>query len=298
MKIANIGGRPSIVTGDEALFVDAASVLGAEYADFEAVFAGWNTFLESAQAARWDKAPHETIDRSRLGSPSPRPRQIIAVGLNYSEHATESGFDIPDQLPPTFTKFVSSLTGPDTRVVLPEGGNADWEAELVVIIGRGGRNIPSNDAWEDVAGLAVGQDISERVTQMQGPAPQFPVGKSFAGFTPVGPWLVDVDELPDRDAIALGCSINGEIVQDGSTRDLIFPVPALIAKLSAVLELLPGDLIFTGTPAGVGVGPTPQRFLQPGGRVGVGSGPAWRCIQHRCVLRRTNWRGHRAVYGS
>lgn len=184
--------------------------------------------------------------------------------MNYSEHATESGFAVPDSLPPTFTKFVSALSGPDSAVELPAGGNTDWEVELVVVLGRTAHYVNEADAWDYVAGLTVGQDISERITQSAGPAPQFSLGKSFPGFAPVGPWLVTPDALPDKDDLRLHCAIDGETVQDGRTRDLIFPVPALISKLSRIVALHPGDLIFTGTPAGVGLGRSPQRFLQPG----------------------------------
>ncbi|MGW3149521.1 fumarylacetoacetate hydrolase family protein [Streptomyces sp. NPDC001177] len=199
-----------------------------------------------------------------LGCPSPAPRQIIAVGLNYREHAAESGFAVPDGLPPVFTKFVSSLTGPDTTVTLPPNGHTDWEVELVVIIGHEARHVGEGDAWSTVAGVTVGQDLSERISQLQGPAPQFSIGKSFGGFAPVGPWLVTPDELLDCDDLALGCSVNGETVQEARTSELIFPVSELIARLSRTITLFPGDLIFTGTPAGVGQGRSPQRFLQPG----------------------------------
>ena len=150
------------------------------------------------------------IDRSQLGSPSPAPRQIFAIGLNYSAHAKESGFEEPDQLPPVFTKFVSSLSGPDTQVVLPEGGNTDWEVELVAIIGKEAANVSAADAWDYVAGLSIGQDLSERVSQLRGPAPQFGLGKWFPGFAPVGPWLVSPREFSNPDDLAIGCSLDGE----------------------------------------------------------------------------------------
>lgn len=264
MKIANVENRPYFVVDGGTALVDGAQIVGSGFADFAHVFDNWNEFIRRARATDIDNAPRLPLQRESLGSPSPAPRQIIAVGLNYTEHASESGFDVPDTLPPIFTKFITSLSGPDTEVALPTGGNTDWEAELVVIIGRGGHNISEDEAWDHVAGLAIGQDISERVTQMQGPAPQFSMGKSFAGFAPVGPWLVTPDELAARDDIALGCAIDGETVQDGRTSSLIFPVSTLIAKISEIVELLPGDIIFTGTPAGVGVGRNPQRFLKPG----------------------------------
>ncbi|RSN45190.1 fumarylacetoacetate hydrolase [Amycolatopsis sp. WAC 04197] len=274
MKIANVAGRATLLVSDfEGIDVASASEgkfgpgLGSVYDDWD----GFLAWAESAPAR--DTVP---VSRERLESPSPHPGQIIAVGLNYAEHAAESGFAVPDRLPPTFTKFASALSGPDSEVVLPEGGNTDWEVELVVVIGRTARRLAEADAWQYVAGLTVGQDISERITQSAGPSPQFSLGKSFAGFAPVGPWLVTLDELPDRDDLALGCTINGEVVQDGRTRDLIFGVPALIAKLSHIVTLNPGDLIFTGTPAGVGLGRSPQRFLKPGDRLdswieGIGS---------------------------
>jgi 2-keto-4-pentenoate hydratase/2-oxohepta-3-ene-1,7-dioic acid hydratase in catechol pathway len=151
-----------------------------------------------------------------------------------------------------------------TEVVLPEGGHTDWEVELVAVIGKRARNISEADAWDHVAGLSVGQDLSERITQAAGPSPQFSLGKSLPGFGPTGPWLVTTDELDDPADLELGCSINGEQMQKGRTRDLIFSVPAMISRLSQRLPLLPGDVLFTGTPAGVGLGRDPQRFLAPG----------------------------------
>ncbi len=138
-------------------------------------------------------------------------------------------------------------------------GRSSW-----AVIGAGGRCIAVGDAWNHVAGLTAGQDISERVLQRTGPAPQFSLAKSHPGFSPMGPWLVTPDELRNPDDVELTCAIDGELVQKGRSRDLIFGVPELIARLSAVLLLLPGDVIYTGTPAGVGMGRTPQRFLRPG----------------------------------
>jgi 2-keto-4-pentenoate hydratase/2-oxohepta-3-ene-1,7-dioic acid hydratase in catechol pathway len=189
---------------------------------------------------------------------------LLAIGLNYREHARESGFPVPEAPTVLFTKWVSCLTGPVSEVVLPAGGHTDWEVELVVAIGRTARNVRESDGWEHVAGLTVGQDLSERIGQMAGPAPQFSLAKSLPGFGPTGPWLSTPDEFEDRDDLELGCSINGEQMQKGRTRDLIFSVPAMIAALSRQLPLLPGDLLFTGTPAGVGTGRDPQRWLTPG----------------------------------
>jgi 2-keto-4-pentenoate hydratase/2-oxohepta-3-ene-1,7-dioic acid hydratase in catechol pathway len=163
----------------------------------------------------------------------------------------------------TFTKFPSSLTGPDAVVTLPEG-NVDWEVELVVAIGRGGHEIDREVAWNHVAGLTIGQDLSERVAQLDGPRPQFSLAKSHPGFSPTGPWLVSVDEFDDPGDLAISCSLDGEVLQDSRTSRMIYDIPELIARLSAVVSLLPGDLIFTGTPAGIGNARTPKRFLHPG----------------------------------
>jgi 2-keto-4-pentenoate hydratase/2-oxohepta-3-ene-1,7-dioic acid hydratase in catechol pathway len=263
LRIANLNSRAVLLTSDEAgVDVHAASDgrfgpgLPALYEDWTA-FTGWAEMFSGADG-------DVSVNRSLLGAPSPAPRQVFAIGLNYSEHAKESGFAQPESLPPVFTKFPTCISGADTEVVLPEGGNTDWEVELVAVIGKEARNVPAADAWDHVAGLSVGQDLSERVSQLRGPAPQFGLGKSFPGFGPVGPWLVSPDEFENPDDLELRCSLDGEEVQKGRTSDLIFSVPALIEGLSATVTLLPGDIIFTGTPAGVGMGRSPQRFLQPG----------------------------------
>jgi 2,4-didehydro-3-deoxy-L-rhamnonate hydrolase len=149
-------------------------------------------------------------------------------------------------------------------VALPPGGHVDWEIELVAVIGRRAETVSAAEAWSHVAGLTAGQDLSERITQLAGTAPQFSLGKSFPGFAPIGPWVVTVDEFDDPDDIELKCSIGEETLQHGRTSDYLFGVPALIEGLSRVTALLPGDIIFCGTPPGVGLGRDPQRFLQPG----------------------------------
>ncbi|MFG3133826.1 fumarylacetoacetate hydrolase family protein [Streptomyces tendae] len=261
MRIANLSGRLVLIVGDRAVDVEQSSD-GRFSAEPQAVYERWDEFR--AWAASVDLPEGAAFEAVDLGSPAPAPRQTLAVGLNYREHAAESGFEALAGLPPVFTKFVTSISGPVTEVKLPADGHTDWEVELVAVIGRRAEGVSETAAWDHVAGLAVGQDISERVAQLTGPAPQFSLGKSFPGFAPVGPWLVTPDEFDDPDDLELRCAINGEEVQKGRTRDLIHSVPALIAGLSAVLPLLPGDVIFTGTPAGVGLGRDPQRFLAPG----------------------------------
>lgn len=263
MRLANVNGRAVLLTADDQGVDVALASAGKFGPDLSQVYDDWAGFCSWAASVPSD-APDVSFERRELGSPSPAPRQIIAVGLNYRAHAAESGYEAPDQLPPTFTKFVSSLAGPDVEVALPPGGHTDWEVELVAVIGQTVKDVAEDRAWDCVAGLTVGQDLSERISQHSGPAAQFSLGKSFPNFAPVGPWLVTPDAVPDKDDLGLSAAIDGEIVQDGRTRDLIFSVPSLIAKLSATVTLFPGDLIFTGTPAGVGFGRNPQRFLQPG----------------------------------
>jgi 2-keto-4-pentenoate hydratase/2-oxohepta-3-ene-1,7-dioic acid hydratase in catechol pathway len=197
-----------------------------------------------------------------LGPPVPHPRQVFAVALNYRPHAAEAGFQPPGD-PLVFTKFPSCVTGPVTEVKLPPG-KPDWEIEVVAVIGRGGYLIPYAEAWNAVAGLTVGQDLSERAVQSRGTPAQFSLGKSFPGFGPTGPVAVTPDEFADRDDIAFTCHLGDELVQHGRTSQMIFSVPDLVTRISAICPLLPGDLIFTGTPAGVGNRRTPPRYLQPG----------------------------------
>jgi 2-keto-4-pentenoate hydratase/2-oxohepta-3-ene-1,7-dioic acid hydratase in catechol pathway len=262
MRIANLSGRLVLISADDAA-IDVERASGGRFGpDPQAVYDEWDAFISWASGA--DLSGAAPFAMEDLGPPVPRPRQVFAVGLNYREHAAESGFDVPAAPTVIFTKWVSCLTGPVAEVVLPDGGHTDWEVELVAVIGRLARNVSEADAWDHVAGLTVGQDLSERTGQMAGPSPQFSLAKSLPGFGPMGPWLVSPDDFDDKDDLELACSINGEQMQKGRTRDLIFSVPAMVSALSRQLALLPGDVLFTGTPAGVGMGREPQRWLEPG----------------------------------
>ena len=210
-------------------------------------------------------APLEPFDPALAGPPSPAPKQVFAVALNYRAHAAESGLEAPDD-PLFFTKYVTAFSGPVSSVVLPPG-KVDWETELVAVIGRTARRVLEVDGWSHVAGVTVGQDLSERVMQRSGPMPQFSLGKSHTGFAPQGPALVTADELPNPDDLAIGCEVNGQTMQSARTSQMIFKVPELVSYLSRVVTLLPGDVIFTGTPPGVGMGRRPPVFLQPGDRL-------------------------------
>jgi 2-keto-4-pentenoate hydratase/2-oxohepta-3-ene-1,7-dioic acid hydratase in catechol pathway len=262
MRIANINGRLALLAHGGAIDVERASA-GTFAADPQLVYSDWDRFRRWAEGVNTDMA--EQFDASAVRQPVPAPRQIFAIGLNYSDHAAESGFTAPEQ-PAVFTKFVGSLTGPSGVVELP-AATVDWEIELVAVIGRTAHKVTESAAWEYVAGLTVGQDLSERALQLSGPAPQFSLGKSYPAFSPIGPEIVSVDEFADPDDLELGCQLNGQLVQKGRTSDLIFSVPELVARLSAVLPLLPGDLIFTGTPAGVGHARNPRQYLRAGDRL-------------------------------
>jgi 2-keto-4-pentenoate hydratase/2-oxohepta-3-ene-1,7-dioic acid hydratase in catechol pathway len=191
----------------------------------------------------------------------PLPRQVFAIGLNYASHAEESGMEVPRR-PATFTKFPTCVTGPHAEVHLP-CDTVDWEVELVVVIGHRADAVAAPDAWWHVAGLTIGQDLSDRTLQFDAGS-QFSLGKSHRGFAPTGPWIVTVDELVDPDDLGLGCSVDGVERQSARTSDLVVGVAGLVEYLSSVTSLLPGDLIFTGTPAGVGMGMSPPRYLRQG----------------------------------
>jgi 2-keto-4-pentenoate hydratase/2-oxohepta-3-ene-1,7-dioic acid hydratase in catechol pathway len=258
MRVANVAGRLAVESNSR--WVDVALASGGRFGhDPQAVYDRWDDFVSWVSQGVAADAPTAT---GPLGAPVPAPRQLIAIGLNYREHAIESNLAIPEH-PVVFAKFQSSITGPGSVVELPSDG-VDWEVELVIVIGRQAHQVPVERGWDHVAGLTIGQDLSWRAVQTRGPAPQFSIGKSYPGFSPLGPMVVTPDELPDKDDLAIACALDGEVLQDGRTSDLIFPVAELVSRLSQSLTLYPGDLIYTGTPKGVGMGRDPMRFLVPG----------------------------------
>jgi 2,4-didehydro-3-deoxy-L-rhamnonate hydrolase len=261
MRIGRVSNRLALI-GDDGVVDVATASDGAFAADPDRVFADWDRFLDWSRGRGSGRIDAPVPPPEELGAPVLAPAQVFGIGLNYRAHAAEVAVE-PPEVPPVFTKFRSCLTGPTSTVELPSD-RVDWEVELVVAIGRPAERVPEEKAWGHVAGLMVGQDLSERSVQLAGPAPQFSLGKSYPGFGPTGPWLVTPDELPDRDDLALGCEVDGEVRQEGRTSQMIFSVPELIARISAICPLLPGDLIFTGTPSGVGMGRKPQVFLKPG----------------------------------
>ncbi|MET7988453.1 MULTISPECIES: fumarylacetoacetate hydrolase family protein [unclassified Streptomyces] len=258
MRIATLADRAVLLVEDGAVDIATASNgrFGSDPMELLDRWAEFETW--AAQAELPAATPYREAD---LNAPVPRPRQVFAVALNYRPHAAEAGYVAPE-IPLVFTKFPSCIAGPQAEVELPDG-NVDWELEMVAVIGRACHRVPAEEAWDVVAGLTVGQDLSERRLQLTGTPAQFSLGKSYPGFGPTGPALVTPDELADRDDMAIECLLNGESVQAARTSEMIFSVPRLIEFISTVCRLHPGDLIFTGTPAGVGNRRVPQRFLGP-----------------------------------
>jgi 2-keto-4-pentenoate hydratase/2-oxohepta-3-ene-1,7-dioic acid hydratase in catechol pathway len=260
MRMANVNGRLALLVDDG--FVDVATASsGAFGPSVQAVFDIWEPFSE--WAAGVDSDTVQPLGGARLGAPVPRPPQVFAIGLNYRAHAEEGGAEIPP-VPMVFTKFPASVAGPHDVIELPRGA-VDFEAELVVVIGRIADRVTADAAWTHVAGLTSGQDLSERQMQTAPPRPaQYSLAKSFRGFSPLGPVLVTPDEFTDPTDLEIGCRRNGEQMQLARTSELIHPVAEIIAYLSTILPLLPGDAIFTGTPAGIGYTRDPKILLAPG----------------------------------
>ncbi len=222
--------------------------------------------LRDPASARAD-GPAIALADVELLAPVPDPRKIICIGLNYRDHAAETGKPVPTE-PILFAKFANSLAPDGATVTVPElARELDWEAELVAVIGRGGRDIPRAEALAHVAGYTVTNDLSSRLLQRSGG--QWTRGKAIDGFLPMGPWLTTADEVADPQDLRVRCLVNGEVMQDGTTAEMVFGVADLVAELSRTITLEPGDLICTGTPPGVGMGRDPKVFLRDGDEVVV-----------------------------
>ena len=275
-RLVNAGGRPALE--HDGGYYDVARLAGDEsLVTATACLARFGELHELARRCEGAE-PDAGVGRVVLGPPVPDARQVFGIGLNYKSHAEESGMELPPA-PLTFTKFPSCLAGPTADVPL-SGAVVDYEAEVVVVVGRRCRYVTEEAAWDAVAGITAGQDISDREVQLTGSPPQFCLGKSFGSYGPTGPAVVSLDALRDRDDIALRCEVWGEVVQEASTAQLIFSVPQLVSYLSSICTLFPGDLIFTGTPDGVGMGR--GRFLTAGDEIvttveGVGE------LRNRCI---------------
>lgn len=205
----------------------------------------------------------------RLGACVGQVGKCIGIGLNYADHAAESGLPVPPE-PVVFNKWTSALCGPDDALQIPRGSvKTDWEVELAVVIGRGGRYIEEADAMAHVAGYAVMNDVSERDYQLNRSG-TWDKGKGFDSFGPLGPWLVTADEVPDPNQLALWLNVDGQRMQTGSTATMVYQVPFLISYLSRFMSLQPGDVISTGTPPGVGMGQKPPVYLRAGQTISLG----------------------------
>jgi len=263
MRLANYRGRATIVIDGFAVDVQQAGagslgsdpMLLSDLAHHDALRA----IASSARASDWPP-----LDELHLGAPVPRPPKGFGVALNYRQHAIESGRELPTE-PHLFAKTENCVCGPFDEIVVPAGcTHVDYEAELVIVFGRTCKDATRDNAWSFLAGVTAGQDISDRAEQFRLPVKQFTVAKSYDTFGPIGPYLVTADELANPDALALEGRISGEVMQHSNTSDLIFDVPALVVWLSRYITFQPGDLVWTGTPGGVGEARTPQRFLRAG----------------------------------
>ena len=281
LRLADLKGRAQFIVGDIASprAIDVATASNNSLsADPMQCFAHWDTLKKLA--ATLDVSTGAPVAIADLSCPVPQPRQMFAVGLNYRKHAAEMGSPLPP-LPLVFAKFQSSLNTPTGNIEILSD-TVDYESELVIIVGKGGRHIDEAAAWDHVAGLCAGQDVSDRGLQYMGTPPQFSLGKSRVGYSPIGPWVTDMSNNDKRDDLQLGCTVNGEQRQDTQTSDMIFGIAHIVAYMSTIVELFPGDVIYTGSPFGVGHGRKPQMYLKPGDVVettleGVGT------ITNRCI---------------
>jgi len=247
-RLANVGGRGALVDGDHYYDLEELAD-GALSPDPMAALTTPDLLAELASGLG-GRQPTGLVTEATLGPPVPRPRNSYGVGLNYRSHAEEASMEIPD-VPLVFTKFPSCITGPFDEVRL-RSDRCDYEGELVVVVGPGGADIDPADAWDHVVGLTVGQDVSDRHAQFMTQPPQFNLGKSFDTFGPIGPVVVSPDCFDDPDDLALTTHVNGEARQDDRTSNMVFPVADLVAFLSRITTLATGDIIFTGTPDGIG----------------------------------------------
>jgi 2,4-diketo-3-deoxy-L-fuconate hydrolase len=261
IRLANAKGRAVLVLGDKVADVERASN-GRFGSDPMAALAQWDDFRSWASGLSAGAATG-AYDEAGLDAPVPRPAKVFAIGLNYKTHAEEAGLPLPSK-PLVFTKFQNCICGPRADVQLMGSAYVDWEVELVVVIGRRGKGIAETKALDYVAGYTVGQDISDRKLQFSDQPPQFSMGKSLDTFGPLGPAIVSLDAFKDPNDLALTCHVGDEQMQAARTSDMVFGVQPLIAYLSGLCTLEPGDIIFTGTPAGVGSARQPRRYLQPG----------------------------------
>ncbi len=247
-----------IVIGDKIVPVPSALVTG----DMSALIANWPALRPSLEQCANKAIGALPLKEVHLQAPVQRPGKILAIGLNYADHIAESGLPTPEQQV-WFTKYANTVHAPFDPVQIPVASDkVDYEVELVAVIGKGGRHISREDAPNHVFGYCVGNDVSVRDWQLA--TPQWMIGKSFDTHGPFGPWITTADEVGDPHRLAITCTVNGDIRQSSNTRHLVFNVWDQIAHLSKAMTLEPGDIIYTGTPAGVGWAMTPQQILKAG----------------------------------
>jgi 2-keto-4-pentenoate hydratase/2-oxohepta-3-ene-1,7-dioic acid hydratase in catechol pathway len=264
VTFSQAGGKPQagVLVEDRVI-----SLAGAVFTDMLAILAG--SLLARAKIDNWVYQPAANdvlaLSSVKLLAPVPRPPKFICVGLNYRDHAAETGMELP-KTPTIFSKFSNVVIGPGDPIVLPANSTRpDYEAELAFVIGKGGRHIAAHDWREHVFGYTIVNDVTARDFQFA--TTQWLMGKSFDTFAPMGPAIVTEDEIPDPHALDISLEIGGETLQKSNTRELIFQIPEILAHISSVVTLEPGDVVATGTPAGVGFARKPPRYLQPGEEV-------------------------------
>ncbi len=268
MRLANYDGRSSIAVmsadgSDHVVDVESAS-RGALPSDPMVLSDLANHGALAGIAGAANPTDWPVLQPELLRAPVPRPPKGFGVALNYRQHAIESGLTLPTE-PHLFGKMENCVCGPYDEIIVPAGRDmVDYEAELVIVFGRTCKQATAADAWGFLAGVTCGQDISDRGEQFRQPVRQFTIAKTYDTFGPIGPFLVTPDELPDPDALELEGRVSGTVMQHSNTSDLIFDVPALVEWLSRFITFQPGDLVWTGTPSGVGEAQTPPRFLRAG----------------------------------
>ena len=257
-KLGTVDGKAVLIKDDH--YFDVASLSNGAISSDSVEALKFQTELSELYETLSENNATGNLSEVELGNPVPKSPNCYAVGLNYRKHAEESGMDIPE-VPMIFTKHTSCFVGPKANVEM-RSDYVDWEVELVAVIGKEGKNIPKENALEHVAGLCVGQDISDRPAQFATTPAMFNLGKSFDTYGPMGPALVSLDLLENCESLDIECKLNGETVQKSNTSDLIFNISSIISYLSEIVSLNVGDTIWTGTPSGVGI--ASGKFLKDG----------------------------------
>ena len=268
LAILSTSNGPRLVSVTGETFLDLQAADASLPGSIRELLASPNGLSQAAAASRTAAEKGLTATGDLL-APIPNPTKVVCIGLNYRDHAIESGAPIPEE-PVCFNKFSSAVTGPNAPVRLPKVcTQVDYEAELVVVIGKRAKHVQKQQAMEYVAGYMNGNDVSARDWQLNKPGKQWLMGKTPDTFAPIGPYLVTADEIADPNQLPIALRLNGQTMQNSSTKELIFKIDELIAYLSQLVTLEPGDLIFTGTPPGVGMARKPPVFIKPGDQMEV-----------------------------